>query len=120
MAKAVLCKYDGTNNIHYSFKTDNDHQEYEKLVVESENGLGIVTVHRMAEYEHEIKRATKWVVCKIDLTEHKARIERENKKQVLLSEMAQLHKKLEKETLYEMMAEKKPRNEGAAQLAQKP
>lgn len=95
----------------YDFKYDKDDLKVgDTVVVDTQHGLQlakVTTVIKLAVGERYDK-ATKWVVQKVDLTEHEARLEREKKAKEIKKQLEARRKKLEEIAVYQLLAEKDP------------
>jgi predicted GTPase len=99
--------------IHYNMKSYDFFTDIEDLkagdtvVVDTQNGLQLAKVD-MVYTEKTPGRATKWVVAKVDLSAHEARLEREKKAAELRKKLEARRKKLEEIAVYRMLAEQDP------------
>ena len=103
MAKVVSVKFDGYAYKTYDFFTDLELKVGDVVVVDTQNGLQVAEV---VDVDVDSSKATKWVVDKVDMEAHKARIEREKRLKEITQKMEARRKKLEKFEVYRMLAEK--------------
>jgi hypothetical protein len=96
----------------YDFKYDKDDLKVgDMVVVDTVNGLQVAkvsTIIKLAVGE-SYDKAKKWVVQKIDLAEHNARLEREQKIADLKKQLEARRKMLEDIAIYEMLAKEDPK-----------
>ncbi|MBO0569974.1 hypothetical protein [Clostridium botulinum] len=77
MAKKVaMVKFlRGSFDQEYSYKTDiEDLKNGDVLVVEANNSYSIAIFQRYSETKSRVKQATKWVVQKVDIEAHEAKM----------------------------------------------
>lgn len=105
MAKVVNVIIDnGWNNKVYRFKTGIETLEAgDKLVVDTANGLVIGTVK---DYVEDYAKATKWVIQKIDLTEHEERVERSRRIKEVKRQLTLRRKEIEEQEVMKLLAAK--------------
>lgn len=96
----------------YDFKYDKDDLKVgDVVVVDTSRGLQVAkvtTITKLAAGE-TYSKATKWVIQKIDLTEHNARLERERKAAELKKQLEARRKQLEDIAIYEVLAKEDPK-----------
>lgn len=92
----------------YHYLTDLVVNEGEKVVVDSPSD-GYVTVKITKVYVGECsKRATKYVVCKIDDKEYLARIEKDKLKAKIVAKLEDKKKQIEEEAIWKYLADQDP------------
>ncbi|BDR75247.1 hypothetical protein [Clostridium tetani] len=65
----------GSFNQDYSYKTDIENlKEGDVLVVEANNSYAIAIFQRYSEIKSRVEQATKWVVQKVDIEAHEAKM----------------------------------------------
>jgi hypothetical protein len=92
----VIVKFFGSNQT-YSYMTDIEGVEVgDTLVVDSSNiGFTCVTVTSVKETAHSVEKATKWVVSKVDVAGYKERLEKMERRKLLMAKL----KKMQNEAL---------------------
>lgn len=107
--KVASVKYiDGFPHKTYDFFTDiEDLRVGDTVVVDSVNGLGLAKVELVVK-QSPYSKANKWIVQKVDLSSHEARIRKEKLASDLKKKMEARRKKLEQNAIYKMMAETDP------------
>lgn len=90
----------------YCFKADDEIKKDDLVVVDTANGLGLGTVSNDAVHTSEVAKATRWVVCKVDIEKHNERVAAEERKKAIMTKMEEMKKKIEEETIFEILAEK--------------
>lgn len=91
-----------TGGKEYDFFTDLDNlKSGDPLVAETVNGLHIV---RFVKYKLSSANATKWIIQKIDMLSHYARIDHEKQLSKVKTAMEQKRKSLEDKYIYQMLA----------------
>jgi hypothetical protein len=87
----------GTHSGTYAYMSDIDGIEVgDTLVVDSPNGgLTCVTVTSVKETADSVEKATKWIVSKVDVAGHKARLEKAERRKLLTAKL----KKMQAEAL---------------------
>lgn len=111
----VVAKFDG-NYRSYNFLCDmGDITIGDKVVVDTQHGIQIATVAGFKELKESEVNATKWVVQRIDVTAHEARLERikkekadAKKRKELKAKMDKLVEERVKITMYEQLIEDVP------------
>lgn len=81
----------------YDFKTDIQLDINDTVVVDTDNGFGVGEV---AGFKKESTMATKWVLSKVDIRAHEARLAREKKVKELKKEMDKRRKAVEEATIH--------------------
>jgi hypothetical protein len=109
LMKYVRVKFDkGTNTEKgYDYKTDLDLKVGDKVVVDTQFGLSIATVHMSTSTK--LDKATKFVVTKIDLDEHEERVEKAKKAEEVRELMEARLKEIEEIKKYEELAKDDPK-----------
>jgi hypothetical protein len=102
MTKVVLVKFSGTPYKEYAFRTDLDLEKGDKVVCDCSTGLSIATVTACQEIN---EKATRWIIQKIDLTEHQKRVDREKALEKLEKEMAKRARELTNISQYQILAQ---------------
>jgi hypothetical protein len=118
MVKVASVKYLDNNSYgqSYDFFTDiEDLKIGDTVVVDSKYGLGLAKVELVMQ-QPQCTKDNKWVVQKVDLTAHEARLVKAQKLADIKRKMESRRKKLEEKAIYKMMAETDP--EMAALLAE--
>ncbi|WMJ79565.1 hypothetical protein RBU49_11760 [Clostridium sp. MB40-C1] len=74
--KVAMVKFlRGSFDQEYSYKTDiEDLKEGDVLVVEANNSYSIAIFKRYSETKNRVEQATKWVVQKVDIEAHEAKM----------------------------------------------
>jgi hypothetical protein len=105
-------KWSNTYNKEYNFVTDQkDLETGDTVVVDTVNGLRIATFQHYDNLgfgETGRKTPTKWIVQKVDLEAHCARIEAAEKATKLKQLMDKKRKEAQEMEIYEILAEKNP------------
>lgn len=92
----------------YHYLTDLDVSEGQKVVVDSPSD-GYVTVKVIKVYVGECsKRATKYIVCKIDDKDYLARIEKDKLKAKIVAKLEDKKKQIEEEAIWKYLADQDP------------
>lgn len=103
--KGAVIKFEG-NYKQYEFKTDLDLKKGDLVVCDTSIGYSVGEVINLLE---EItNKATKWLVCKVDLENHKARLVKEAKLKDLKAKMEKRRKQLQDIQVYELLAKDDP------------
>lgn len=102
MTKVVQVRFKENSYKDYSFKTDLDLEVGDKVICDCSTGIAIATV--VSTHEESYNNATRWVIQKVDLTEHQRRIDREKALAKLENEMAKRAKELTNITQYQILA----------------
>lgn len=97
--------YGGTSK-QYCFKSDLDLQIGDKVVCDCSTGLSVGEVVNI--HDEVTTKATRWVVQKVDLTEHKAKMERQRALANLEKEMTRRAKELTDVRRFEILAQGDP------------
>lgn len=98
----------------YYFKVDKDItlQQDDLVVVESKKGLGIARIVGVFENNIKnadiVKRATAWVVDKVDYSRQQARKEATEKREYILQQLEEKKEQMETIKMYAMLAEMDP------------
>lgn len=92
----VIVKF-GNSNQTYSYMTDIEGVEVgDTLIVDSPNiGYACVTVTSVQETAHSVEKATKWIVDKVDVASYKERLEKVERRKLLMAKL----KKMQNEAL---------------------
>lgn len=89
----------------YQFLTDiEDLKSGDKVVVDTKNGLTIATVDSIGDNPNPGIKAFKWVVQKVDLSAHEARIERERQLAALTRKMQARKQELQEIQIFALLA----------------
>jgi hypothetical protein len=107
--RVVMVRFERENggwSGEYAFKTLLDLHEGDDVIVDVTNKGA--TLARVSKVDVDDKRAARWVIQKVDYTEHKARVVREAKLQALLERMEKRVHKLQKYEIYAKWAENDP------------
>lgn len=88
----------------YVFKCDIDVQEGDLVVCETARGYGVGKVVGEEVRESRRKIASAWIVSKIDLTAHKARLEKEKRMAEIKSKMLERKKSLDEDAMFRLLA----------------
>jgi hypothetical protein len=101
--------YVGGNDTIYSFKHDIDLQIGDTVVCDCTTGLAVGYVTTLTGGNTVDKPiSTRWIVQRVDMGIHKARLEKDTVKKEIRRKMDDRRKQLEDEALYRMMAERDP------------
>jgi len=98
----------------YYFKVDKDVElkEDDLVVVESKRGLGITKVVKVFENNinnaDKVKKATAWVVDKIDYSRQQERKEATEKREYILQQLEEKKEQMETIKMYALLAEMDP------------
>lgn len=97
----------GWNKKLYHFYTDIDLNAGDIVVTDTVCGLQLAKVENMVDSVDSIGfTPTKWIVDKVDLSKHEQRKQREERLCELKAALKKRAKELEKDFLYQMLAEK--------------
>lgn len=92
----------------YHYLTDLEVNEGEKVVVDSPSD-GYVTVKIIRVFVGECsKKATKYIVCKIDDKDYLARIEKDKLKAKIVAKLEDKKKQIEEEAIWKYLADQDP------------
>jgi len=108
-AKVVGVGFEGQAKI-YHFKTDLELKVGDVVVCDTSIGLNLGVV-RVSETDVKVSKdidITKWIVCKIDMTEHRVRLEKEANLQALVAKMEARKKAIDDSSMYAIYADKDP------------
>lgn len=92
-------------NQEYKFKAEDDIKEGDRVLVVTTRGYRVLDVTQDS-VDVSIEKVSKWVVCKVDTKSFFERKVIEKKRQSLIDKMSSRQKKLEKELVFHMLAEK--------------
>lgn len=98
--KIARVSLDSTLNM-YDFFTDLELVAGDAVVCDTVRGLAIGEV---IDVVNTSKKANKWVVQKIDMSQHESRLAREKRIKELQAQMEDRRKNLEQEAIYAMLA----------------
>ena len=101
---AVRDLHNKYGTVYHFMTNDTTLQKGDTVVVDSANGMYIGTIVDIPE-QSEWKKVTKWVVCKIDLTEFEKNKAREVELAKLKKQLDAKRKVLEEAKLYDILAE---------------
>lgn len=91
------------SNKLYHFKCDIEGIDVgDKVVVDTANGLAVAEVAKVIT--EGSNKATKWVVDKIDMSAHEARLEKQKKLEELKEKMEQRRKEIQEFEIYRILA----------------
>jgi len=99
----------GPSDTLYSFFADSEMnlKEGDTVVVDTRNGLQVATVREIDVIDQaSVGVASKWVVDKVDLSAHEARIERQKRMKSVLAKLRARRKDFEEMALSEVLADK--------------
>lgn len=102
MIKVARVKFNGSEKF-YDFKTDLELSVGDLVVCDTAVGYSIgnvVTLAPLKEVDY------KWIVCKIDLTAHRQRLEKEANLQLIKSKMEIRKKQIDDSTMFSIYADK--------------
>ena len=103
---------DNYYNKKYNFITDIEGLEQDDVVVvDTRNGLALATFFEYDELgfgETGAKKPTKWIIQKVDLEKHLARVEAAEKAEELKRAMEEKRKQTQELEVYRILAEKDP------------
>lgn len=99
----VNIKFEGGSNNLYTFRADNDIYIDDLVVCDTANGYKVGQVVDLIPAISPSK-INKWVVCKIDLSAYRAKLEAEARLGVLKAKMEIRRKQLEQKAVYDMLA----------------
>lgn len=103
MLKTATIEYKGTYQ-QYDFITDiEDLKSGDYVVTDSSNGYNVAKVIAVKDLTNKSK---KWVVCKIDVEQHKKKIAKANEIKKLRDEMEKRRRQIEETEVYAMLAQK--------------
>lgn len=117
MTKIVSVKFPHNNSYGrtvnsktYAYSTDvEDIEVGDTVVVESpSSGYTCVKVVGIDDSPVAVSKSTKWVVCKVDDTNYKDRLEREKQKGVLIAKLQKLQKEVMERNQFEELAKLDP------------
>jgi len=102
------------DNSVYTFKTSLHLKKGDSVLVDTHNGATLATVAKT--YKHKLtqevmeasNKATAWVMCKVDLSEHEKRIRNTERSKFLKQEIATRREAIEEQAVLEMLATKDP------------
>jgi hypothetical protein len=113
--KIALVYYDGALSSQlYNFKVDVDLdiKEDDMVVVESSNGFGLCHVVKILSNTifnaEEVKKATAWIVDKVDMERHNQKKEATERMSYIKSQLEEKAKSMETIRMYQMLAEIDP------------
>jgi hypothetical protein len=101
----AVVSYLNTNGREYDFFCNIPLQDQDIVVVDGANGLGLAKV---VGIKTQSKMAKSWIVQKVDLTEHYARIQAETRRKELEKQMEERLRKVNKLEQYRKLAENDP------------
>lgn len=107
--KTVSVKFDG-NSRSYAYMTDIEGVEVgDVLVVHTpHSGYTCVTVTSVDETADTVEKATKWVVCKVDVAGYNDRIEREERRRLLLAKLKKMQAEVLEADQFKLLAKLNP------------
>jgi hypothetical protein len=94
----------------YTYRTDLDLEKGDLVVVSSpHSGYAVVTVIDVSGLtQSQRSMATKWIVQKVDITEHLARLERQKLAQEIRNKLQSKKEQVEELLIYKRLAESDP------------
>jgi len=114
--KKSLKVYDDPENYthyHYRLPKDIKVEEGDYVVVMSTSGLGVAIVAEILpnnfENAEKANLSTSWILSCVDLSSHQLRIEAEEKKQYIKTQLEEERRKYEDVQVYRMMAKDNPK-----------
>lgn len=111
MTKLVNVRFQRQNDAtEYTYRTSEELETDEMVVVETSRGLSLATVTTMVDTlpDHLKWDNLKEVVASVDLTAYNERKLRAEKRQILLAQMNQKVEELQNLAIFEALAEKDP------------
>jgi hypothetical protein len=102
MLKTATVKYKTTYQ-EYDFITDIDLKKGDWVVTDSSNGYTVAEVIAIKELTTKSKR---WIVCKIDVTAHKAKMQKEQEISKIRAKLETRRKALQDIEVYNILAQK--------------
>jgi len=102
MLKTVTVRYKNTYQ-DYDFITDLDLKKGDYVVTDSSNGYNVAEVMAIKELTNKSK---KWIVCKVDIDQHKIRMEKEKEIKKIRGKLEQRRKQIEESEVYNILAQK--------------
>jgi hypothetical protein len=94
-----------TNDTEYTFCTDLNLEAGDQVVVETRHGFRVATVIKTRGLtKDQMTRAYKWVVQKIDIDRHEARMAQEEVKQEIRNKLQQRKEEMEEILIYQRLA----------------
>jgi dolichyl-phosphate-mannose--protein O-mannosyl transferase len=104
MCKKVGVQFKGSST-EYTFFTDLEDLKVDDYVVcDTRIGVSLGQVANLYVSEEQASKANKWIIQKVDMTAHEARMEKMKKAESIKRKMMNRKKKLEEEAIYQMMA----------------
>lgn len=104
--RIVKVKFNGYGYKEYNFKCDIPDIKVGDMVIVDSSGYQVVKV--VSVDENSDYPATKWVVAKVDMSHHLAKIEKDKKIAEVKKKLNAKKKELQDIAIYEMLAEKDP------------
>lgn len=108
MSKIAVVTFPNNNySKEYYFRTNiEDLESGDLIVVDTVNGF--VTAGFERYYEGVVKQPTKWIVSKVDLTDHFTRLRAQARLDEIKMELENAKKQVEEMAVYEMLAKYNP------------
>lgn len=110
MKAVAVCFFDEVgskyNPKNYYYKTNIDFAEGDMAVVKVGEIYKIVKIMKVLEGEHE--KATKFIVCKVDISEYEKMVALEEKRKDLFARMEKLSESSSKLKTFEVLAQADP------------
>jgi hypothetical protein len=109
MAKIVSVKFPGScTNYFFKAADDVEWRENDYVVCDTAQGLSLGVIVDACVPDKGAAKATKWIIQRIDMVAHRARMETEKQIQAIQSKLEKCRKQAEERVIYEMLAEKDP------------
>lgn len=115
VVKVYYISMDSTKTYNFKIDADIEVTEGDILVVEASNGLGLVCVKEFITNSivnaKEVKKATAWVVDKVDMSRQKERKEATYKREYIIQQLEEKKKQMEAVEIYAFLAKIDPEAE---------
>lgn len=109
MKKIAKVKFVGEIKLYDFFIAEDVAKVNDSVVCDTARGYSVGVIREIKEVADNFSgRATKWIVCKVDLEKHMQRIQREEYARTLRATLAAKQRQFEAKRLYSIMAEEDP------------
>jgi len=106
MKKIAKVKFVGEIKLYEFYIADDVAKANDTVVCDTARGYSVGVIKEIREVADSFSgRATKWIVCKVDLEAHVKRIQREEHAKALRAQLAAKQRQFETQRMYSIMAE---------------
>ncbi|MNU34863.1 hypothetical protein D3C71_234490 [compost metagenome] len=109
MKKIARVKFAGETRLYDFYIADDVAKTHDTVVCDTSRGYSVGVIREIKSVADNFNgKATKWVVCKVDLESHVRRVQREEQARLIRAQLAAKKNLFETQRMYNIMAQEDP------------